>query len=133
MPLVSGPRQPAPDLVGEALAELQAPLPYRLVADRDAAGCEDLVHMAQAQGRAEVEPDGIADDLSWEPMASIAGRGGRRHPARLPAPIGWRKPTSRQVDGAALRPQHPYSLDSTYPHHHLTHRYGKGIWGALFD
>src|SRR4051794_11654677 len=63
MPCVSGTGQPTPDLVGDALAELQPPLPYGFVADRDAARGEDLVHMAQAQGEAEVEPDRIADDL----------------------------------------------------------------------
>src|SRR5215218_1780473 len=49
MPRVSGTGQPAADLVGDALTELEAPLPYGFVADRDAARGEDLVHMAQAQ------------------------------------------------------------------------------------
>src|SRR3954470_14650346 len=74
VPCVSGTGQPAADLVGDALAELEAPLPYGLVADRDAARREDLVHMAQAQRKAEVEPDGIADDLGREAVTGIAGR-----------------------------------------------------------
>ena len=92
VPLVAGLRQPAPDLVGERLAELEAPLPHGLVADRDAAGGEDLVHMAQAQREAEVEPDGVADDLGREPVAGVAGRGRRCHPARLPGPVHPGKP-----------------------------------------
>ena len=46
VPLVSGGRQPAPDLVGEALPELQRPLTHGLVADKDAARGQQLVHHA---------------------------------------------------------------------------------------
>src|SRR5215210_6588297 len=63
VPRVSGTGQPAPDLVGERLAELEPPLPYGFVADRNAAYGEDLIHMPQAQRKAEVEPDRMADDL----------------------------------------------------------------------
>ena len=37
MPFVAGPGQPPPDDVGELLAELEAPLPDRLVADLNVA------------------------------------------------------------------------------------------------
>src|SRR5215212_10005647 len=70
VPCVSGTGQPAADLIGDALAELQPPLrPYGLVADRDAARGEGLIHMAQAQGEAEIEPDRVADDLAREAVA----------------------------------------------------------------
>ena len=84
MPLIAGLRQPAADLVGEGLAELERPLPNRLVADRDATGGEDLVDMAQAQREAEIEPDGAADDLGREPVAGVGRLGGwRAHSGRL--------------------------------------------------
>ena len=38
VPLVAWCRETAADLVGKALAELQRPLPHRLMADQDAAG-----------------------------------------------------------------------------------------------
>jgi hypothetical protein len=60
VPRVSGTGQPAADLIGDALAKLQHPLPYGFVADRDAARGEDLIHVPQAQGEAEIEPDRVA-------------------------------------------------------------------------
>src|SRR5215208_6298958 len=92
VPGVSSMRQPAADLVGDALAELEAPLPYGFVADRNAACGEDLVHMAQAQGEAEIEPDRVADDLAREAVAGVAGDGRCRHPVRLRDPICPGKP-----------------------------------------
>src|ERR671938_560870 len=87
VPGVSSTGQPATDLVGECLAELQAPLPHRLMADRDAARGEDLIHMTQAQRKAEIEPDRMADDLRGEAMTGIAGAGGGSHPTRLREPV----------------------------------------------
>jgi len=63
------------------------------MADHDAAGGEDLIDVAQAQGKAEVEPDRVADDLGWKAIAGIAGKGGRCHPGRLRNPICFSKPT----------------------------------------
>src|SRR3954469_5662466 len=61
MPFVSGTGQPAPDLVGDVLAELERPLPHTLVADDDAAGRQHLLDHAQAQREPKVEPDSVAD------------------------------------------------------------------------
>src|SRR5215217_8242524 len=58
VPLVSGTGEPAPDLVGEALAELARPLAHGLVAHDDAAGRQHLFHHAQAQREPEVQPNG---------------------------------------------------------------------------
>ena len=95
VPLVSGTGQPAPDLVGEVLAELVRPLAHGPVAHDDAAGGQHVFDHAQAQRKAEVEPDRVADDLGREAVAGIAGAGGCRHPAYLSAPIRSYKPASR--------------------------------------
>src|SRR5215217_5037668 len=69
VPLVAGTGQPTPDLGGEALAELARPLAHGLVAHGDAAGRQHLFDHAQAERKAEVEPDGVADDLAWKAVA----------------------------------------------------------------
>src|SRR4051794_1075414 len=51
VPLVARAGQPAPDLVGEALAELARPLPRGLVAHVDAAGGQHLLHMRRLSGK----------------------------------------------------------------------------------
>ena len=61
-----------PDLIGEALPELQRPLPHRLMTDLDASGGEHLLDHAQAQGKPEVEPDGMADQFNRKAVAGIA-------------------------------------------------------------
>src|SRR5215217_1469368 len=77
VPRVSSMRQSTADLIGDALAELEAPLPpidllrNPIMADCNAASGQDLVHMAQAQGEAEIEPDRIADDLGREAVTGI--------------------------------------------------------------
>src|SRR5215217_4690273 len=70
VPCISSTGQPAADLIGECLAELQSPLAHCLMADRNATRPEDLVHMPQAQGEAEIEPDRVADDLGREAVAA---------------------------------------------------------------
>ena len=71
MPFVSRTGQPAPDLVGEGLAELARPLAHGLMAHVDAAGRQHLFHHAQAQRKAEVQPHGVADDLAWKAVTGI--------------------------------------------------------------
>jgi hypothetical protein len=100
VPFISHTRQPATDLVGECLAELEAPLPYGFMADDDAAGGEDFIDVAQAEWKAEIEPDGMADDLGRKAIAGVAGRGGRYHPVRLRDLAYLDKPDRTQVDGA---------------------------------
>ena len=92
VPLVTGPRQTAPDLIGEGLAELQAPLPHGLVAHADAASGQQLVDVAQAQREPKVKPHGMADDLGREAVAGVAGAGRRRHPTPLLGPTRSGKP-----------------------------------------
>src|SRR3954452_17915124 len=85
VPFVSGCGQTPADLIGKALAKLQRPLPHRLMTDQDTAGCEHLLDHAQAQGKAEVEPDGAADHFSWEAVASIAKVTGQLHARTYPS------------------------------------------------
>src|ERR1700736_305437 len=92
MPLVANPGQAATNLVGEALAELARPLPHGFVADHDAARGQQLLHHAQPERKAEIQPHGIADDLGWKPMALVAGASGGRHSTRLSAPVSQRNP-----------------------------------------
>ena len=94
MPFVANPRQATTDLLGKLLAELARPLPHGLVADDDAAGGQQLLHHAETKWEAEIQPDGMADDLRGKPIAGVAGASGRRHPTRLPTPVRQRKPVA---------------------------------------
>ena len=53
---------------------------------------EHLLDHAQAHRKAEVEPNGVADDFRREPEAGVAGKCELGHPARLPVPIRRAKP-----------------------------------------
>jgi hypothetical protein len=70
------------------------------MADDDAARYQQLVHHAQAEWEAEVQPHGVADDLSWESVAGVVRAGRCRHFDRLLGLAASRKPGSSQVDGA---------------------------------
>src|SRR3954462_8466686 len=81
--------QLAADLVGEALAERARPLPHGLVAHLDAAGRQHLFHHAQAERKAEVEPDGVPDAPARKAVAGVGGLGcgcPARHLAAPPFP-----------------------------------------------
>src|SRR5208337_3550317 len=88
------------DAVGEFPTELQAPLPDRLVCDRDAASRQHLLNHAQAQREPEIQPDRIADELGGIAIASIERVSGRRHPAQISDYPGSAKPEAAQLDGA---------------------------------
>src|SRR3954447_26718509 len=90
--LVARTGQPAPDLVGESLPELARPLAHGLVAHVDAAGRQHLFDHAQAQGKAEVEPDRVADDLARKAVAGVGGLGCGCHAGHLPVPAFPAKP-----------------------------------------
>ena len=53
--------------------ELPAPLTDRLVGDGDAALCQEILDVSEAQAEPVIQPDGMTDDLGWEAMASVAG------------------------------------------------------------
>jgi hypothetical protein len=71
VPLVPDAAQPPPDPVGEVPAEPDRPSPHGLVADDDAARRQHLLDHAQAEWKAEVQPDRLADDLGREPIAGL--------------------------------------------------------------
>ena len=69
--LVQGPGPPhatlAPaQLGGERLAEAAHPATDGLVAELDPAPCQQFFHVPKAQGKAGIEPDGVADHLRRE-------------------------------------------------------------------
>jgi hypothetical protein len=71
----------ATQVTGKCSAELARPAADGLVGDLDATLREQILHIPQAQGEPEVEPDGVADHLRREAVALI--RDGR-HSSRLP-------------------------------------------------
>jgi hypothetical protein len=86
MPLVAGASASSTQPCGEGGAELGAPLTDGFVADDDATLGQQILHVAEAGMEAEVQPDGVSDDLGREAVASI-GRPvsglGDGHQARL--------------------------------------------------
>src|SRR3954471_5556958 len=106
MPFIARTGQPAPDLVGERLAELEAPLAHSLVAHVDAAGGQHLFDHAQAQRKAEVQPHGVADDLARKAIAGVGGLGCGCHARHLPVPAFPAKPRPKlTVPTTALAPR----------------------------
>jgi len=104
VPLVSGIAQPPPDLVGKVLAELERPLPHALVADDDAARGQHLLDHAQAEGKAEIQPNRMADDLGGKAIAGVAGANWRRHRVQLPALLPICKPAAAKLTVPSLVP-----------------------------
>src|SRR5882762_11412703 len=100
VPFVATARRSPTDAVGEFLAEFEAPLPDRLVRHRDAAGGQHLLDHAQAQREPKIQPDRVADDLSWVAMAGVNRVSRRPHPARLPDQPVPTKLALGQLDGA---------------------------------
>ena len=77
--LVAGPGQPSADNVGELLAELQTPLPDRLVANLDATEGQHLLDHAKAEWKPEVQPHRVDDQVRREAVAGVGGLGRARH------------------------------------------------------
>src|SRR3954449_8575984 len=102
VPFVANAGQPALDLIGKCLAELERPLPHGLVADDDAAGRQHLFHHAQAQRKAEVQPHGVADDLARKAVAGVGRVGCGCHAGHLPVPTFSAKPRPKLTVPQAL-------------------------------
>ena len=65
---------PAPEDSRIRWPERATPLPNRFVGDDDAPLAEEIFRIAEAETKAVVEPDGVADDLGWKSIAAVAGR-----------------------------------------------------------
>src|SRR3954451_17905965 len=92
MLLVSRTGEPAPDLVGEALAELARPLAHGLVAHVDAVPGQHLFHHAQAEWKTEVVPHGVANNFARKAVSSVGRLGAGSHAGHLPVPALPAKP-----------------------------------------
>jgi len=76
VPLITRLGTSAAQVMRILLAKLAAPVAHGFVRDDDAADEQDLFHVAMAQREAEIQPDGVADDLTREPVVFIEiGRG----------------------------------------------------------
>jgi hypothetical protein len=90
MPLVTRVTAPPSQSRGIRWAKLRAPGTNRLIRDDHSPFRQQLLHIAQAQVEAEIQPDGVADDLDWVSVAAIR----------------WRSLAS---DGSVTRPSYPAS------------------------
>jgi hypothetical protein len=92
VPLVARTGQPAPDLVGEAWPNLRAHCRTVswLTSMPRAASISST--MRRLSGKAEVEPDGVADDLARKAVAGVGGLGCGCHAGHLPVPAFPAKP-----------------------------------------
>jgi len=63
VPLVPRSWPAAAQTVGEALAELLAPAPHRLIGDDHAPFSQKELNVPQAEAEHVIQPDGMADDL----------------------------------------------------------------------
>lgn len=89
VPLVGGLRTITPDLCSNLCSKFRHPISDRLMADRNAAFCQQILNVPQAEGETVVGPDGIANNRAWKAIA-FQGLGGDRqyhHPA-LASQIG---------------------------------------------
>ncbi len=64
IPCITKAPLPVPDFICVSLTELQAPLANSLIGDNDAPSSKNLFNITEAQRKAEVQPNGMANDLS---------------------------------------------------------------------
>ena len=76
MPLITRPRTPASQLMRIRLPEFPTPLAKRFGGDDNTADEQEFFHIAMAERKTAIPPDGVADDLPREAMMFIEiGRG----------------------------------------------------------
>jgi hypothetical protein len=61
----------ASQLVGIALTEFTTPFPDGFVRDNDSPAEQQLLDIAIAQAKAEIEPHRMADDLGWKAVILV--------------------------------------------------------------
>ena len=69
--LITRPGTPPTQLIGVLLAKLTTPFANSFVRDGYTTDEQDLFHIAVAERKAEIEPDGVANDLSGEAMMFV--------------------------------------------------------------
>jgi hypothetical protein len=73
------------------------------VADLDAPESQHLLDHPKAQGKAKVQPDGVADQLRGEALAGVGDLGRTRYGRLIAGSPCSGNPTHRQFDGAPNR------------------------------
>jgi hypothetical protein len=73
MPDVTEPTLSPPQSTSIYWSKLPAPGSNRFVGHRDAALGEKVLDVAKAKSEPMIQPDGMADDLGWKPVAAIRG------------------------------------------------------------
>jgi hypothetical protein len=66
--------------VGIGLPKLQSPAPHRFIRNVNTAFRQQILNIAIAKWKAEIQPDGILDDVRGK---SVTGIGDFLHPATL--------------------------------------------------
>ena len=84
VPRVTHPPAPMPEPPGVGGAKGLTPVSDGLVRDQDAPVSQEIFGVAEAETEAVIQPDGVADDLGREPVATVAG-GSVLHSATVPA------------------------------------------------
>src|SRR5262245_65227596 len=80
MPFIARLGASTTQLIGVCLAKLPAPLADGFIEHDDPADEQQFFHVTVAERQAEIQPDGVADDLSREPMMFVGiGRCWGRH------------------------------------------------------
>lgn len=74
MPLVARLRPPPPQLIGILLAKFQAPLTNGFIGQHNTTGRHHLCDITIAERKAEIAPDGVADDLGREAITRVGAR-----------------------------------------------------------
>jgi hypothetical protein len=89
VPLVTGPRTAAAQSAGKTLTEFLAPAPDSLIGDDDATLGQQQFNISQAEAEHVIQPDSMADEIGWKPMAVVGVRR-RLHAASLAGlkPVG---------------------------------------------
>ena len=73
MPLVARRRPSMPELIRVGLAELATLLPNRFIRHKNATSEAEVFHIAGAETKATIEPDGMADALRWKSVVFVGG------------------------------------------------------------
>ena len=71
MPLQTRARTAGAEPLSELRAELEDPTSHRLVRDIDAALGQEFLDVTVAEGEAEIESNGMTDDLRREPVSGV--------------------------------------------------------------